>query len=173
MGSHHARNMSRTQDKGLVLRRYRTKACKRCPVKHQCTSTKERLISRWEHEHVLEAVQRRLDKNPQAMRLRRETVEHPFATLKMRMGANPPAAAPSCWQQPMRAAADAPPSRPQPVAQVERRAAGLPPLSRARGIAATKVNGVLSIFVCVTRRRPVRRQLESRRRRIGFAYDLD
>jgi hypothetical protein len=29
----------------------------------------------------------RLDKNPQAMRVRRQTVEHPFATLKMRMGA--------------------------------------------------------------------------------------
>jgi transposase len=36
---------------------------------------------------VVEAVQRRLDKNPQAMRVRRETVEHPFGTLKMRMGA--------------------------------------------------------------------------------------
>jgi transposase len=36
---------------------------------------------------VLEAVQQRLDGNPQAMRLRRETVEHPFGTLKMRMGA--------------------------------------------------------------------------------------
>jgi transposase len=36
---------------------------------------------------VLEVVQQRLDENPQAMRLRRETAEHPFATLKMRMGA--------------------------------------------------------------------------------------
>ena len=36
---------------------------------------------------MLEAVQQRLDENPQAMRLRRETVEHPFGTLKMRMGA--------------------------------------------------------------------------------------
>jgi Transposase DDE domain len=36
---------------------------------------------------VLEAVQQRLDENPQMMRQRRETVEHPFATLKMRMGA--------------------------------------------------------------------------------------
>jgi hypothetical protein len=36
---------------------------------------------------VLEAVQQRLDKNPQAMRVRRETVEHPFGTLQMRMGA--------------------------------------------------------------------------------------
>jgi macrodomain Ter protein organizer (MatP/YcbG family) len=46
-----------------------------------------RRITRWEHEHVLEVVQQRLDKNPQAMRLRRETAEHPFATLKMQMGA--------------------------------------------------------------------------------------
>ena len=44
-------------------------------------------ITRWEHEHILEAVQQRLDGNPQAMRQRRETAEHPFATLKMRMGA--------------------------------------------------------------------------------------
>ncbi len=40
-----------------------------------------------EHEEVLEAVQRRLDENPQAMRQRRETVEHPFGTIKARMGA--------------------------------------------------------------------------------------
>ena len=58
-----------------------------CPRKSQCTNGPERRIKRWEHEHVLEAVQQRLDKNPQAMRQRRETVEHPFATLKMRMGA--------------------------------------------------------------------------------------
>jgi hypothetical protein len=38
-------------------------------------------------EHVVEAAQTRLDQNPQAMRVRRETVEHPFATLKMRIGA--------------------------------------------------------------------------------------
>jgi len=36
---------------------------------------------------VLEAVQTRLDENPNAMRQRRETVEHPFATIKARMGA--------------------------------------------------------------------------------------
>jgi DDE family transposase len=44
-------------------------------------------ITRWEHGHVLETVQRRLDENPQAMRQRRETVEHPFGTIKARMGA--------------------------------------------------------------------------------------
>jgi hypothetical protein len=47
----------------------------------------QRRITRWEYEHVLEVVQKRLDENPQAMRQRRETVEHPFGTLKMRMGA--------------------------------------------------------------------------------------
>ena len=46
-----------------------------------------RAIRRWEHEEVLETVQKRLDKNPDAMRTRRETVEHPFGTIKMRMGA--------------------------------------------------------------------------------------
>ena len=76
-----------TEDKGLVLRRYRTNACQRCAIKHSCTTGKERLISRWEHEHVLEAVQRRLDEYPEKMRQRRETVEHPFGTIKARMGA--------------------------------------------------------------------------------------
>jgi transposase len=75
------------EENGLVLRRYWTNACQSCAIKYRCTTGKERRITRWAHEHVLEAVQKRLDKNPQAMRVRRETVEHPFATLKMRMGA--------------------------------------------------------------------------------------
>ena len=72
---------------GQKMRIYLTKACRTCPFKDQCTTSNERRIKRWEHEHVVEAVQTRLDQNPQAMRVRRETVEHPFATLKMRMGA--------------------------------------------------------------------------------------
>src|SRR6266516_498489 len=76
-----------TEAKGLVLRRYWTKACQSCALKHSCTTSKERLISRWEHEHILEAVQRRLDEHPEKMRQRRETVEHPFGTIKARMGA--------------------------------------------------------------------------------------
>jgi hypothetical protein len=76
-----------TEDKGLVLRRYATKACQNCVIKNACTTAKQRLISRWEHEHVLEAVQRRLDEHPEKMRQRRETVEHPFGTIKAWMGA--------------------------------------------------------------------------------------
>jgi transposase len=74
-------------ENGLTLRRYWTTACQTCAIKSRCTPAKERRITRWEHEHVLEAVQRRLDENPKAMRQRRETVEHPFGTIKARMGA--------------------------------------------------------------------------------------
>ena len=76
-----------TQEHGLVLHRYLTNVCQHCAIKHRCTTGKERRITRWEHEHILEAVQRRLDEYPEKMRQRRETVEHPFGTLKMRMGA--------------------------------------------------------------------------------------
>jgi transposase len=75
------------EEAGKTLRRYWTSTCPRCPLKSECTTGSERRITRWEHEHLLETVQRRLDENPQAMRVRRETVEHPFGTLKMRMGA--------------------------------------------------------------------------------------
>jgi hypothetical protein len=76
-----------TVDGDRTIRRYWTTACGRCELKARCTKAKNRVISRWEHEHVMEAAQKRLDENPQAMRVRRETVEHPFGTLKMRMGA--------------------------------------------------------------------------------------
>lgn len=75
------------EENGQKMRRYWTNSCGTCPLKAKCTTGPQRRITRWEHEHIVEAVQKRLDKNPQAMRVRRETVEHPFATLKMRMGA--------------------------------------------------------------------------------------
>ena len=76
-----------TEDKGLVVHRYATNACRHCAIKRSCTKGKERRISRWEHEHIIDAVQRRLDEHPEKMRQRRETVEHPFGTIKARMGA--------------------------------------------------------------------------------------
>jgi Transposase DDE domain len=56
-------------------------------LKTKCTKGPERRITRWEHEHVVEAAQARLDRNPNAMRTRRETAEHPYGTIKMRRGA--------------------------------------------------------------------------------------
>ncbi len=76
-----------SEDKGLVVHRYATKACRHCAIKHNCTKGNERRIKRWEHEHIIEVVQRRLDEHPEKMRQRRETVEHPFGTIKARMGA--------------------------------------------------------------------------------------
>jgi Transposase DDE domain len=75
------------EERGLTLRHYWTNACEACAIKPRCTTGKQRRITRWEHEHVLEAVQQRLDENPEMMRVRRETSEHPFGTLKSWMGA--------------------------------------------------------------------------------------
>lgn len=74
-------------EKGLKLHRYWSSHCQGCPLKEHCTPSSERRVSRWEHEAVLEAMQSRLDQAPEMMRIRRQTVEHPFGTLKSWMGA--------------------------------------------------------------------------------------
>jgi transposase len=76
-----------TVEHGLTIHKYWPSACPRCPIKARCTPADYRRITRWEHEAVLEAMQRRLDRTPEASRLRRQTAEHPFATLKAWMGA--------------------------------------------------------------------------------------
>jgi transposase len=74
------------EEDGKKLRRYWTTGCQACTIKSRCTTGKERRISRWEHEDILEIVQARLDRSPDKMRLRRQTVEHPFGTIKSWMG---------------------------------------------------------------------------------------
>ena len=69
------------------LHRYWSSSCKECELKAQCTTGEQRRITRWEHEDILDAMQIRLDKAPDSMRIRRQTVEHPFGTLKAWMGA--------------------------------------------------------------------------------------
>ena len=71
---------------GLKLRTYWSSACPRCSLKNRCTPADYRRIRRWEHEAVLEAMQHRLDRQPNAMTIRRRTVEHVFGTLKHWMG---------------------------------------------------------------------------------------
>jgi len=75
-----------TVEKGLTLHRYWSSACPGCPLKARCTPSPYRRITRWEHEAVLEAMQLRLDRQPEMMRVRRQTVEHPFVTIKSWMG---------------------------------------------------------------------------------------
>ncbi|CAD6563437.1 IS1182 family transposase [Paraburkholderia sabiae] len=77
----------RTVEKGMNLNVYWPSACPRCHLKDRCSPSDYRPIRRWEHEHVLEAMQRRLDRKPEAMTIRRSTVEHVFGTLKHWMGA--------------------------------------------------------------------------------------
>jgi len=74
------------QEQGQTLYRYWTSVCQRCSIKSQCTTGKERRVTRWEHEDVLDAAQERLDRAPEIMRVRRETAEHPFGTIKAWMG---------------------------------------------------------------------------------------
>jgi hypothetical protein len=75
-----------TVEHGLRLHRYWSSACPRCPLKPRCTPSDYRRITRWEHAAILDAMQRRLDRKPQAMTLRRRTIEHVFGTLKQWMG---------------------------------------------------------------------------------------
>jgi transposase len=76
-----------TLENGMTLHVYWSSACPKCPIKAQCTASPYRRVRRWEHEAIIEAMQERLDRNPDTMKLRRQTVEHPFGTLKAWMGA--------------------------------------------------------------------------------------
>ena len=75
-----------TVERGLKLHRYWSSNCKQCAIKEKCTPGVERRITRWEREDILETMQDRLDQAPDSMRIRRQTVEHPFGTLKLWMG---------------------------------------------------------------------------------------
>ena len=68
------------------LHRYWSSNCQQCSIKGKCTPSTERRIARWVHENALETMQNRLDHAPDSMRIRRQTVEHPFGTIKLWMG---------------------------------------------------------------------------------------
>jgi transposase len=75
-----------TVEDGMTLHCYWCSVCPACPMKAQCTTGQERRIKRWEHESVLDVMQQRLDREPEKMRVRRQTAEHPFGTIKSWMG---------------------------------------------------------------------------------------
>ena len=76
-----------TTEHDMKIHRYWSSNCKSCAMKDQCTPGEQRRVSRWEHEEILDAMQTRLDQTPDAMRIRRQTVEHPYGTIKSWMGA--------------------------------------------------------------------------------------
>jgi transposase len=73
-------------EKGMMMHRYWSSHCPQCAIKDQCTPSKYRRVSRWEHQVVLDDMQERLDHAPDSMRIRRQTAEHPFGTIKLWMG---------------------------------------------------------------------------------------
>jgi len=61
-------------------------ACRQCPLKARCTRNKGgRRITRWIDEHLLEAMQARVEAEPDKVALRKQLVEHPFGTIKQSM----------------------------------------------------------------------------------------
>ena len=74
------------KDREKTFSRYYSSKCPSCSIRKQCTTGKNRRVNRWEHEEVLDRVQARLDNKPESMRIRRQTVEHPFGTIKIWMG---------------------------------------------------------------------------------------
>ena len=76
-----------SMEDGMLLHCYYFSGCQSCAMHKQCTTGKERRVKRWEHEAVIDATQVRLEHDPGKMKVRRQTVEHPFGTLKYWMGA--------------------------------------------------------------------------------------
>ena len=72
-----------------LLHHYRParKDCRQCPLKDQCTTASRRSVSRHQHDDALKRMDQRA--TTEAMRRRRCTVEHPFATLKYRIFSHP------------------------------------------------------------------------------------
>lgn len=76
-----------TIENGMTNHRYWSSNCKGCALKDRCTPSLNRRVTRWEHQDVLDEMQACLDENPDAMRIRRSSAEHPYGTIKAWMGA--------------------------------------------------------------------------------------
>src|SRR5271156_478129 len=86
-GQHLTKGRARSDRSGDIDQYRHLTACSTCPLKPRCTAEKAKRVKRWKHEGVLDAMQARLDRMPEAMGVRRQTAEHPFGTLKAWMGA--------------------------------------------------------------------------------------
>jgi transposase len=72
--------------RGLSKTNYTNKpACDDCVIRSLCTNGRFRTVSRLENEAVLDRMQARLAERPDILDRRRETVEHPFGTIKQWM----------------------------------------------------------------------------------------
>ena len=74
------KQVSRTDN--MVVYAASREDCAVCPNKPQCTKAAQRFISRHLYEDALQANAKRVDEQPEMMALRRQTVEHPYGTIK-------------------------------------------------------------------------------------------
>lgn len=86
-GQHLQRHHATVEAGKLINVYYNQRACGACASRPLCTAGKEKRIRRWEHEAVLDEMERRFEQMPDAMAVRRCTVEHVFGTIKGWMGA--------------------------------------------------------------------------------------
>lgn len=75
-----------TIEREMTFDKYWSSACPSCKIKDRCTSGENRRVARWEHEHVLDELDKRMANEPGRMAIRSSTVEHPFGTIKSWMG---------------------------------------------------------------------------------------
>ncbi|MDC1287832.1 IS1182 family transposase [Gammaproteobacteria bacterium] len=78
-----------SEEKGLNVKRYWVDAptCRACELKPQCSNSKQsRRITRWEHQGQLDQMDQLMTSMPDSMLIRKQTVEHPFGTIKSWMG---------------------------------------------------------------------------------------
>jgi transposase len=85
-GQHLTRGKVRSDRRDTIDHYRNLTACSTCALKPRCTPDKHKRVKRWQHEDVLDQMQARLDGLPEAMLIRRQTVEHPFGTIKAWMG---------------------------------------------------------------------------------------
>jgi Transposase DDE domain len=81
-GQHLTRGRSRSDRSGDIDQYRHLTACFTCPLKPRCTAERVKRVKRWKHEGVLDTMQDRLDRMPEAMGVRRQTVEHPSGPSK-------------------------------------------------------------------------------------------
>jgi transposase len=73
----------KTRDKGNILLNYDNPgACAKCPLKHKCTTSKYRTVTRWEHEEHIQRMKRAMAAAPEKIKLRKTLIEHPWGTIK-------------------------------------------------------------------------------------------
>jgi hypothetical protein len=85
-GQHLTKGKVRSDRRDTIDHYRNLTACSTCALKPQCTPDKHKRVKRWQHEGVLDRMQARLERMPEAMLIRRQTVEHPFGTIKAWIG---------------------------------------------------------------------------------------